>query len=117
MIDEAEGAPVDGEPGRPKVPLDAGPLVAAGRQLSESFSMMSLRRRHSLRKAIVFLLTLACWKETLDIASWVIHTVMVVETDYRTYSSLKSREGYRQLSQSAVLHFYTSFFIEILYWT
>ena len=34
-----------------------------------------------LRKAILFLLTLACWKETLDIASWVIHTVIVVETD------------------------------------
>ena len=50
-------------------------------------SMMSLR---ILRKAILFLLTLACWKETLDMASWVIYTVIVVETDYRT-SSLKVR--------------------------
>ena len=67
---------------------------------------MSLKRQHS-RKAILFLLTLACWKETLDIANWVIYTVIVVETDYRT-SSLKSRGIYRQLSQSAVLQFYTS---------
>ena len=50
-----------------------------------------------LRKAILFLLTLACWKETLDIAIWVIYTVIVVETDYGN-SSLKSRERYRQLS-------------------
>ena len=55
----------------------------------------------------MFLLTLACWKETLDIASWVFNTVIVVETYYRT-SSLKSKGRYRQLSQSAVLHFYTS---------
>ena len=41
-----------------------------------------------LREAILFLLMLACWKETLDIASWVIHTITIVETDYRT-SSLK----------------------------
>ena len=50
-----------------------------------------------LRKAILFLLMLACWKETLDIAIWVIYTVIVVETDYRA-SSLKSRGRYRQLS-------------------
>ena len=50
----------------------------------------------------MFLLMLACWKEILDIASWVIYTVIVVETDYRT-SSLKSRGRYRQLSQPAVL--------------
>ena len=49
-------------------------------------------------KKILFLLMLACWKETLYIASWVIYTVIVVETDYRT-SSLKSRGSYRQLSQ------------------
>ena len=46
-----------------------------------------------LRKAILLLLT----QETLDIASCVIYTVVVVETDYRT-SSLKSRGRYRQLS-------------------
>ena len=60
----------------------------------------------------MFLLTLACRKETLDIASWVIYTAIVVEIDYRT-SSLKSRGRYRQLShldryKIAVLHFYTS---------
>ena len=44
-----------------------------------------------LRKEILFLLMLACWKETLDIANWVTYTVIVVETDYRT-SSLKSRQ-------------------------
>ena len=50
---------------------------------------------------ILFLLMLACWKETLYIASWVIYTVIVVETDYRT-SSLKSSGRY-----TAVLQFYT----------
>ena len=59
----------------------------------------------------MFLLMLAHWKETLDVASWIIYTVIVVETDYRT-SSLKSRERYRQLSQSAVLHFYTSYLLD-----
>ena len=61
-----------------------------------------------LRKAILFLLTLACSKETLDIASWVIYRVIAVETDYRT-CSLKSRGRYRQLSQTAVLCFYTKY--------
>ena len=61
-----------------------------------------------LRKAILFLSSnAACWKETLDIASWLIYTVIVLGTDYRT-SSLKSRWRYKQLSESAVLHFYTS---------
>ena len=57
----------------------------------------------TLGKSFLVLLTLACLKETLDIASSVIYTVIVVETDYRT-CSLKSRGRYRQLSQSTVLH-------------
>ena len=47
----------------------------------ESFSVM-FRREITLGKDIlVLLLTLACWKETLDIANWIIYT-----TDYRTSS-------------------------------
>ena len=72
------------------------------------FSMISLKKE---RKAVLVFLTLACWKETLDLASWIIYTVIVVETDYRT-SSLKSRERNRQLSQSAVLHFYTPWLLD-----
>ena len=44
------------------------------------FSVMS-RRDITLGKAILVLLTLACLKETLDIASWVFYTVIVEETD------------------------------------
>ena len=57
---------------------------------------------------LLVLLTLACWIETLDTASWLIYIVIAEETDYRTIS-LKSRGKYGQLSQSAVLRFcYTS---------
>ena len=44
------------------------------------FSMMSLE---TARKAILFLLTLGCWKETLDKARGVIYTDIIEETDYR----------------------------------
>ena len=52
----------------------------AAAHLAPFFSVMSCRDI-TLGKAILVLLMLAHWKETLDIASWVFDTVTVVETD------------------------------------
>ena len=49
--------------------------------LADFFNDVS--RDSILRKAILFLLALGRWKETLDKASCVIYTDIVVETDYR----------------------------------
>ena len=69
--------------------LKVNKLLALNLSIKGFFNDVFKRQRKQ-RKAILFLLRLACWKETLDIASWVIYTVIVVRTDYRT-SSLKSR--------------------------
>ena len=56
--------------------------------LRRLFSVMS-RRDITLGKAILFLLTLAYWKETLETASWVTYTIIIEETDYRVKLSKK----------------------------
>ena len=50
---------------------------------------MMYHRDITLGKAILFLLMLAYWNETLETASWVTYTAIIEETDYRVKLSKK----------------------------